>query len=217
MKFESAFVGDLSGSVGGLTASRARGGVDYFRFRATPTNPDTALQQTVRSALATLSQRWGGTLTQSERDSWIAAADGSPKQGLNLYVAANTPRIQGGLDIVDELTGSAGTDVSTVVVSTVSAGAITVTFDNTDTWANTDDAALMLYATRPIPPSRTFEQRERLTLTVLGDATTAPSSPAAGTYSWGNLPTSGDELRFRGLVTMPDGTITVVPVAAITV
>lgn len=216
MKFTPVFVEGLSGSVGGLTASRARGGVDYFRARAIPTNPNTARQQTVRQALSQLSQIWQSSLTTSERDSWIFAADGTELQGLNLYQRSNVFRIQAGLTRVDELTGTGVINVSPVAVAQTIGSGRNVTFDNTDTWATTDDAGLLVYATRPIPPSRTFENRERFATVVLGDSGSAPTSPQTFTDPWGNLGTANDVERFRGIVTLPTGQFADVPIGEIT-
>lgn len=216
MKFESAFVGAMSGSVGGLTASRARGGIDYFRFRAIPVNPNTPRQATVRAAVSLLAQLWQTTLTATQRDSWRLEVDGTELQGLNAYTRANVPRIQAGLSRVDELTGAGPLSVSTVTVSQTLGPGREVAFDNSDNWATTDDAGLLIYATRPVPPSRTFEQRQRYATVVLGDSGTAPTSPQTFTDPWGNLGASGDEARFRGLVTLPDGRFADVPIDAIT-
>lgn len=213
MKIVTAFVGDLSGSVGGVTASRARGGVAYFRFRKTPVNPNTARQITVRSATSLLSQLWRSDLSSSERDSWIFSVDGTPLQGLNAYIRANVPRIQAGLDRVDELTGVGPLIVSTVACAQTLGTGRNVTFTNTDTWATTDGGGLLIYETRPVPPSRTFENRQRFATVVLGDSGTPPTSPATFTTPWGNAASAGDELRFRGIVTLPDGRFADVPIA----
>ena len=69
-------VSQLSGSVGGTTASRNKGG-QYFRNRAIPTNPNTTAQQTVRSNLATLSADWSG-LTNAQRQAWLEWARQNP-------------------------------------------------------------------------------------------------------------------------------------------
>lgn len=216
MKFKSAFVGDLSGSVGGLTASRARGGIDYFRFRTTPVNPNTARQITVRSALSLLSQLWSEGLTQTQRNSWIFEVDGTVLQGLNAYQRANVPRIQAGLARVDQLTGSGPITVSPVVVTQSLGAGRSIAFTNTDSWANEDGSALLVYETRPVPPSRTFENRQRFADVVLGNGTTAPTSPQAYTSPWGNITSAGDELRFRGVVTLADGRFAAVPIDPVT-
>jgi len=98
MKFQAGiFTPNLSGSAGGTTASRNRGG-GYFRNKAIPTNPDTIAQQAARSILAALSQNWR-SLTQDKRDAWNAAVNnfittdvfgvGRRKTGKNLYTALN--------------------------------------------------------------------------------------------------------------------------------
>lgn len=61
-------VGALSGSVGGTTASRNKGG-PYFRVRGIPTDPRTAAQLARRAALASESARWQ-LLTTAQRDAW---------------------------------------------------------------------------------------------------------------------------------------------------
>lgn len=213
MKFTPVFVEGLSGSVGGLTASRARGGVDYFRVRAIPVNPNTARQQTVRQALAQLSVLWGTSLSQANRDTWINEADGSEQQGLNLYIRSNVFRLQAGLARVDSLGAATAISVSTVTVTQSIGAGRSIAFDNTDSWANEDDAGLIVWETRPVPPSRTFEQRERFLRVVLGNSGTAPTSPQTATSPWGNIASSGDQLRFRGVVSLASGRFVAVPIA----
>jgi hypothetical protein len=61
MKFKPGLaVADLSGSLGGLTASHNKGG-RYFRVRSIPTNPNTAKQTNIRTILAELSAGWAST------------------------------------------------------------------------------------------------------------------------------------------------------------
>ena len=69
-------VSQLSGSVGGTTASRNRGG-QYFRNRAIPTNPSSPAQESVRAILASLSQAWAD-LTTAQRASWKAWSSENP-------------------------------------------------------------------------------------------------------------------------------------------
>jgi len=98
MKFQAGiFTPNLSGSAGGTTASRNRGG-GYFRNKAIPTNPDTIAQQAARSILAAFSQGWRD-LGQARRDSWDSAVNnfistdvfgvGRRKTGKNLYTSLN--------------------------------------------------------------------------------------------------------------------------------
>lgn len=102
--------GELRGSIGGLTFSRNKGGM-YAKQRATPTNPNSARQQTTRNQLATCASHWKQTLAQSNRDQWIAYAQGNSVvnalgqtiflTGLDWFCLVNTRRLDAGLAILD--------------------------------------------------------------------------------------------------------------------
>lgn len=68
MKLTPSLGGAYSGSMGGLTASRNKGG-QYFRRRAMPTNPQTPQQERTRASFAAAALMWGN-LTQEVRDGW---------------------------------------------------------------------------------------------------------------------------------------------------
>lgn len=90
--------GQMSGSVGGVTAGHNKGG-QYLRNRSIPTNPNTARQQLVRSCLAECSQSWK-LLTAAQRGRWEQYATATPLvnrlgesvtvSGFNMYVRTNT-------------------------------------------------------------------------------------------------------------------------------
>ncbi len=69
-------VAAVSGSVGGTTFSRNRGG-QYTRRRAIPTNPDTSAQQIVRAILSTQSQQWADR-SDAQRAAWESWASQNP-------------------------------------------------------------------------------------------------------------------------------------------
>ena len=69
-------VGQMSGSLGGVTASRNKGG-QFFRLRAIPTNPSTTAQLRARGNLATVSEDWQ-LLTSANRDAWTEWARQNP-------------------------------------------------------------------------------------------------------------------------------------------
>jgi len=73
MKYTSAILSAASGSVGGLTYSRNKGG-SYCRARAVPTNRHSSLQEKFRSVLGSLANFWA-LLTDPNRASWLAYAD----------------------------------------------------------------------------------------------------------------------------------------------
>lgn len=98
----------LSGSVGGVVASHNKGGA-YLRGRSVPTNPNSARQQTVRSAFAASAIGWAG-LTVEQREAWEGYAaltavtnrigESITVSGFNMYVRANSFRGGAGAAVV---------------------------------------------------------------------------------------------------------------------
>lgn len=92
-----AFLADMRGKVNGTVFSKNRGGA-YARTKVTPSNPQTAAQNLVRSRLTGFSQAWRG-LAQSARDAWNAAVGSFPRtnvfgqakilSGHQLYIGLN--------------------------------------------------------------------------------------------------------------------------------
>ena len=69
MKFLSPVYSSASGSIGGITYSRNKGGM-YTRTRAKPTNPNSIRQQASRAYLGNAVQQWATNLSELERNSW---------------------------------------------------------------------------------------------------------------------------------------------------
>lgn len=216
MLIQSAVMTAGSGSLGGLTASHNAGGL-YLRARVVPTNPNTAAQNVVRTAVADLVNLWQGTLTQVQRDAWDSYAAavplmgplGSPRtvSGLNMYVRANVPRIQSGEPRVDDgptiLNLGSFTAVSVPIASAASDD-LGFIFTNTDDWANEDDAAMLVYQGRPQNPTINFFRGPyRLAGVVQGDGTTPPTSPAALTAPF--TFSAGQKVFTRVVVSRADG------------
>ncbi len=74
MIFTSPLIEAGSGSVAGLTFSRNKGG-NYLRGRAIPTNPNSPLQQAVRSIMSQLTANWLNVLTAIQRVAWETYAE----------------------------------------------------------------------------------------------------------------------------------------------
>lgn len=70
------FVSAVSGSIGGTTFSRNRGG-QYTRARAVPITSTTVFALAAKSRLSTASSAWQG-LTDAQRTSWAFWADANP-------------------------------------------------------------------------------------------------------------------------------------------
>jgi hypothetical protein len=215
MLFDSPIISRGSGSLAGITLSRNRGG-NYMRARSMPTNPNTALQQAVRAALAQLSVLWQDTLTPAQRLGWAAYGDNVPVTnrlgasinltGQNWYIGCNTPRLQALVPRVDDapvIFNRGEFTAPTFAIDTVS-DEVDVSFADTDEWANEDDAHMLVYASIPNDPTiNFFKGPYQYRNTIAGDAITAPTSPAAIA-----LPApiaAGQRDFFRVIVSRADG------------
>ena len=69
MKILPTLASDMRGSIAGVTASKNRGG-NYFRARRVPSKPNTSAQQSIRTALSSLSSYWSTVLTAAQMASW---------------------------------------------------------------------------------------------------------------------------------------------------
>lgn len=88
--------GQLSGSVGGVTASRNRFGM-YLRNRTVPVNPQSVRQNAARAIFGTAATDWSN-LTGPQRENWAAYAATTPVlnrlgetvylNGFQMYVAS---------------------------------------------------------------------------------------------------------------------------------
>lgn len=129
--------GQMSGSVGGVTAGHNKGG-QYLRNRSIPTNPNSTRQQAARSALGTASQRWK-TLTVSQRAAWEAYATQTPVNnrlgesitlsGIAMYVRTNSFLLAAGSAVIDDAPTTPGqSNLGTVTDTAASEGSETITF-----------------------------------------------------------------------------------------
>jgi hypothetical protein len=102
MKYLPTLWSNARGSIGGTTYSQNRGGL-YTKTRKTPSNPQSPLQQASRQAMAYCDAAWSGTLSQSERNSWILYGQTNPVRntlgntvvlsGLQIFLRVNIPLV----------------------------------------------------------------------------------------------------------------------------
>lgn len=157
MKFLSQVYTAASGSVGGVTYSRNRGGM-YTRARSVPTNPNSNQQQTVRSAMTALVANWQ-SLPAAQREAWTTYASNTPRtdrlgQALTLtgqqqYVAVNTPRLSAGLGVVNVAPTEFNRGNPVTSVGSFSVGNIPQLTDSLAGGAS-DDGQILVYVSRPI-------------------------------------------------------------------
>lgn len=190
MKFKSQVLTQASGSVGGLTYAHNKGGM-YTRARSIPTDPASAFQQAMRNAVSQLVTRWSATLTQAQRDAWEVYGVNVPVtdrlgdtitiSGLSWYVKCNTVRQQSSLSVIDAapvvFTRESLSNPS--FTATASTDLASVSFTNTDGWANESGGALLAYFSRPQSVGiNFFKGPYRFAGKVVG-AGTPPTSPAS--------------------------------------
>ncbi len=190
MKFKSALVTQVSGSLGGMVGSHNRGGL-YLRARTVPVNPQSAFQQAVRNFMSTLVVAWSQTLTALQREGWQTYADnveitdplGDKRKAtaLDWYVGCNVPRLQvGGTRVDAPPTVFTLATLTPVVITSITATTrvLVMTFTNTDLWAATTGGFLGIYISPPQSPGITFYKGPyRFLDKIVGSTGTPPTSP----------------------------------------
>lgn len=208
----------MAGSIGGTTFSRNRFGA-YAKNKALPVNPDTPLQQVIKTLMQNLTALWISLLTPVQRFAWaeygsrVAVTDRFGETvfltGINHYVRSNLPRMQAGLARIDDgPTDYAlpATDPTISLIPTASDDGLSLTFDATMDWANETGAALILWGGKPRSISRIFFNGPyRLAGDVLGDDAIPPTSPEALTSAY--VLTEGQLIKVQCRIVRADGRI----------
>ena len=146
-------VGEMSGSIGGLTYARNKGG-QYVRQRSQVTNPNSPAQQAARSAMAYLAGYWLSTLTAAERTAWEDYAKNVSVtnrlgekiylSGQNMFIRSNAPRQRNSLAIVDaaptEYILAELEPVGADMAGTAGGTSFDLTFDDSADWCSDDGA-----------------------------------------------------------------------------
>jgi hypothetical protein len=215
MLYKSSLISQGSGSVAGSTYSHNAGGM-YIRSRSIPTNPNTALQQAVRNLMTQLTSAWQGVLTPAQRAAWAVYNENVPLLNrlgdsihigaLPHYVRSNIPRMQAGLARIDDAPTvfNLGEFSALTFAATADDGKVAVAFENTDDWANEDDAALLMVCSSPQSPSiNYFKGPYRYVGKVEGDSMSPPSSPTE--FDSLRTLTAGQKLFCQARVSRVDG------------
>lgn len=153
---------DSRGSVEGTTFSRNRFGATA-RGRKPPILKRTQFTTQIRSTLATFSKRWSSTLTQVQRDAWLALAVANPVTdvfgnahaltGHQLYIRANQLLTSAGVATIDVApVDQAITGLTSASIVATAPATLTVTFAATPLAAG---HRLYLLATPNLSPGQT--------------------------------------------------------------
>lgn len=189
MLFKSQIFTQVSGSIGGTTFSRNKGGL-YTRARSVPVNPNSPAQISARNAFSSLVNAWTEILTPTQRDAWDLYAlntpvtnvfgDSKTLTGQQMYIRSNQPRVRDNQARVDagptifDL-GTFTTPVLTIVES--SPNDISVAFTNTDTWAIAVGGFLFALASRGQNQSKNFFKGPFRSAGAIAGAVVPPTSP----------------------------------------
>ena len=190
-----AVVSDTRGSIGGVTFSKARSGAVVRRSHK-PTLKQTSMTQPVRSSLANLAKRWFATLTQAQRNAWIALAAANPVvdvfgnthvlTGQQFYVRVNQLRNQVPLAYIDDAPADQSvTALLTFSVVATAPATLTLTFTGTPLDGS---HRLYIYASPSLSPGKVATKSDMKFIGVSGLA--QASTYAAGvqyTARFGNM------------------------------
>lgn len=192
VKFGGGVV-QMSGSIAGTTFARNRYG-NYARARTKPVNPNTDLQQVVRSSMALLTTRWSDTLTAPQRTAWNLygsnvtmtnkLGESMNLSGFNHYVRSNMIAQRIPYPIVDagptvfELPAQ---DPTFAVTASEATQVLTLAYDDTMAWATENAAYMYFFQGQPQNPQRNFfDGPWRLIGSVAGIDPGGPVEPHAG-------------------------------------
>lgn len=117
-------VGQISGSIAGVTYSRNRGGA-YVRNRAIPTKSTTFYAEQAKQRLGDISKLWGA-LTAAEQQAWKIWAEVNPvtnKLGDQIKLSGHQAYVQ----LNNVITNCGGTVISDPPVSAPPSGLLTLT------------------------------------------------------------------------------------------
>lgn len=163
---------DVRGSLAGTTFSRNKGG-SYVRQKVSPVQPVSMFSSLARALFGTLSQRWGGVLTQSQRQAWTTFAtthtfvnvfgDAITLSGISMYKSVNQALGLIGKPFLDDPPGTFFTPavLSAVIAGTVTAGVLSALTNTTVlSDASPTDFTLYVFATPPLPPGVTPQKSD---------------------------------------------------------
>lgn len=215
IKFGGGVVG-MSGSIAGNTYARNRYG-SYARARTKPVNPNSAAQQAIRSTMSTARDAWFNTLTAAQRTAWaVYAANVSVKNrlgediyltGFNMFIRSAMSALYNGLTITaagPSVYALAEQDESVAVTTTSGTNAVSVAYNDALDWCDEDNAALLVYESKPQNPTvNFFAGPYKLLGKVEGDSTTPPTSPEAFTSN--NTLTAGQKVFYQFRILRGDG------------
>lgn len=191
-----------SGSLAGQTASRNRYG-QYLRTRATPVNPSSSFQVTVRARLATNASNWRD-LTAAQRLAWadlgsqITRNDSLGQSytltGFGAYCLVNNNKLAAGDTAISDPIAYAVPDPLLTITPTATVATLSVAYTTTPLAAG---VRLFVYASPGRSPGRIFEGDYRL-VSVTAAAAASPANIFAAYVLRFGAPVVGNKIFVTG-------------------
>lgn len=198
----SALVTGMSGKLNGSVASRNRGG-SYLRNKTTPLNPRTSFQARVRSFFAFVSSSWRN-LTGAQVATWNENANDFPYtdywgdtrtlSGFNLHQKLNTNLMTIGEAPILVPPAPVGVASVTAITAVIKTTPMVMSLD-LDTVGLPALTKAVVFATRPIPVSRTFVKNDFRIIHIASDPTASIDVWADYTSRYG-IPAAGLIVHF---------------------
>lgn len=189
-----------SGSYQGLTSSRNRYG-QYVRTRATPVNPNTGNQGTVRSRLSVNAAAWRA-LTDAQREGWEslgaqmyrtdALGQSYTLNGFGAYVSVNNNLLAAGEAVVSAAPALITPDGLTTATITSTGGTLSIAYTVTPLPASTK---LFVYASPQRSEGRSYDSDTRL-IHVSAAAAASPANVLAAYTARFGAPVVGNKIFF---------------------
>jgi hypothetical protein len=162
-------VQDMRGKDNGNVYSKNRFG-PYIRTKVTPVNRRTTFQTAVRATFTVLARLWGGTLTEAQRQAWIAYAAVTPftnifgqvrfLSGHQMFISRNAALGNVGIAFVlNPPTSNANGDLGalTLAAAVAAGGSMTLATNESNVPIG---ALVVVYATPQLSPGVNFVKSE---------------------------------------------------------
>jgi hypothetical protein len=167
MKFTPSMMGAASGKLGGVVASRNKGG-QYFRRNSMPTNPQTEKQTANRTNFGAWVVQWQSE-SETDRQSWEDWAQNVPfvdslgqtykLSGQQAYLRANTAVVSGGPGPFQTAPSTFDNGVGIVGITSLTVGAAAGQIDydlSIGAGGASEEGAVVIYISRPQNVSKNF-------------------------------------------------------------
>ncbi len=202
-----------SGSQANTTASRNRNG-QYYRNRATPVNPRSVAQTTVRNRMSANASNWR-TITDAQRAGWATLGAQVTRvdklgqsytlNGFQMFCSFNNNQLAAGLTVVSDATAIVVPPQLLTMIVTLTNAAFSIAYTATPLATGNK---LFFYVSPPQSAGRAFNKNYRL-LAVTAAAAASPANLLAAFTAKFGAPVTGERVFIRasiflgGFVGMP--------------